>query len=186
MNIIVRTYSGKICFRPDTSWKERDDAAYLPEFVNSVSASPALFVRICKAGRFVSSKFARRYYDSFAYGMFLYPDDLLNDGPEGFACASCLDHSTFVSYPLRDVGALAERGLRVCRDGEEFFACPPPPESVIDSCLEFASSRCYLRTGDFLAIELGPIRPLCARDEAECQVCAYCGDNLIFDFKTVF
>lgn len=188
MNIIVKTYNDKICFRPDTTWKERDDAAYLPEFVNSVSAAPVLFIRIRKAGRSVSAKFADRYYDAVGYGMFLYPDDLLQDGPEGFACASCMDHTTFISYPLKETSVLGTEGfgLRICKDGEELFCCPSPSAVKVEESIELASSHCYLRTGDFLAVELGPLQRLCTRDEGECQVVGYSGGSLSFDFKIVF
>lgn len=188
MNIVVKTYSGKVTFRPDTTWKQGDDAVYFPDFINSVSASPVLFARICKAGRSVSSKFAERYYDAVGYGMLLYPDDLLADGPEGFACASCMDHTSFLSHPLlgKDTLDLSDRGLRIDRDGEEIFRSPAGKAEFIAASIQTASRFCYLRTGDFLVMELAPMMPLASRSDGERQICAYFGDNMVFDFKTVF
>lgn len=188
MNIIVKTYSGKVIFRPDTTWKQGDDALYLPEFINSVSACPVMFVRICKAGRSVYAKFAERYYDAVGYGMLLYPDDLIAQGPEGFACACCMDHTTFLSHPLLDKATLGnpDCGLKICRDGEEIFSSPAAEAGAVAEAIETASRFCYLRTGDFLATELTGRTPLASRSDGERRLYGYFGDNPIFDFKVVF
>lgn len=175
-------------FRPDTTWKQGDDAVYFPDFIGSASACPVLFARISKAGRSIDSKFAGRYYDAIGYGMLLYPDDLMADGPEGFACACCMDHTSFLSYPLLDKATLdnPEHGLRIERDGEEIFRSPAGKAEYIAESIETASRFCYLRTGDFLVMELSQRMPLASRSDGERQICGYFGDNMVFDFKVVF
>lgn len=58
MNIIVKTSSGHITVRPDTTWEKDNEDFYPPEFVDELTYSPVLFARILKPGRSVGRKFA--------------------------------------------------------------------------------------------------------------------------------
>ena len=148
MNIVVLSPSGKTFVRPDTTWERANEDFYVPEFISRISASRVLYVRVCKPGRSVGEKFAERYYDSFGYGALLYPEDLIDGSPEGFACASCLDHSSFLSGELSPKEEL-DPGLRVrvCR--------------AIAEVTRF----CYIRIGDLIAIETSPREALCSRED---------------------
>ena len=100
MNIIVKTSSGHITVRPDTTWEKDNEDFYPPEFVDELTYSPVLFARILKPGRSVGRKFASRYYDSIGFGVLLYPENMLDGTPEGYAQAICLDHTSFLPSPM--------------------------------------------------------------------------------------
>lgn len=185
MNIIVRTYNGNIVFRPETTWKRGDDSVYLPEFVDSVEAAPVAFVRICKAGRSVGERFASRYYDAVGYGMLLYPVELMNSGAEGFATACCLDHTSFLSLPCLDKMSLGAGELRISKGSDA--SCYRAPEAAeIEKAIELATRYCYIRTGDFLAVELDKKRLLSNRQQPPVFVEGSYEGSPLFDFKVVF
>ena len=100
MNIIVRTAEGKYIVRPDTTWERDNEDIYIPEFVNRITWTPVLFARVSKPGRSVGEEFAERYYDGIGYGVLLYPEDMCDGSETGFACASCLDHTSFLPFPV--------------------------------------------------------------------------------------
>lgn len=185
MNILVKTYDGNIVFRPETTWKRGDDCVYLPEFIDSVEAAPVVFVRICKSGRSVGRQFATRYYDAVGYGMLLYPTELLNSGPEGFASACCLDHTSFLSLPCLDRMSLGDGELCIAK-GSEIQRYKAPGAGEIEDAIEFATCFCYIRTGDFLAVELEKRKPLCNRQQPSTLVVGSYGGSPLFDFTVNF
>ena len=159
MNIVVRTYSGKIVTRPDTSWKSRDDSFYAPEFVKKASISPIMFLRICRAGKCIAEKFADRYYDRAGYGFLIYAENLIDGSEDGFSSASCLDHTSF--FPDlnldRDLEGSPSADFEI-RDGENSALCSVKGLTYdgMNSLIELASGRCLLRASDIVAEELGP------------------------------
>ncbi len=155
MNIIVRTYSQKVIVRPDTTLVRNEEDFYPPEFVSTLDCTPVVFARISKAGRSVGRQFASRYYDALGYGVLLYPVDLMTGDEEDFACASCLDHSSYLPPELVDRESFNwDGGVRVLRDGEEFFCCDGVSAALIEDAISQASRYVYVRRGDYIAIEL--------------------------------
>ena len=100
MIIIVKTAAGSIITRPETSWERNGTDFYPQEFIEAAACTPVVYARIGKSGRSVAARFAGRYYDSFGYGALLYPENLLDGSPESIACASCIDHSSYLAGPL--------------------------------------------------------------------------------------
>ena len=151
--------------RPDTTWERIPEADfYVPGSVDTISAAPVLCARICRLGKCVGAKFARRYFDGVGRGLLLYPESLVESGPEGFAAACCVDRTSHFPLPEENPDSLAEadRDL-LCR------------------ALEQASANCRVRTGDFLCVETGPRTVLCKREGAENEVHAQgCDFRIIF------
>lgn len=159
MNIIVRTASGKYIVRPDTTWEKDNEDLYLPEFVDGVSYTPVLFARICKPGRSIGRNFAARYYDSVNYGVLLYPENILDGCEEAFACASCLDHTSFLPFPLQDRNCLDSEAqfnlsIRKGNGNEMQFRHNSSSAAMIESAIAEATRFIYIRSGDLIAIEL--------------------------------
>ena len=96
MNVVVLTSVGNVVVRPDTTWERDNEDFYVPSFIDSLKYSPVLFARVCKPGRSIGEKFASRYFDAVGYGVLLYPTELLAIKEQGWAAASCLDHTTFL------------------------------------------------------------------------------------------
>ena len=188
MNIPVITSNGKIIVRPDTTWERDNEDVYLPEFVDSLSWTPVFFVRVSKPGRSIGEKFASRYYDAVGYGVLLYPENLIDGSEEGFACASCLDKTSFLPFPLYNPVTLGVDGnefvLR-CAD-RELFRSSAGSRSLAERALVEVSRRCYLRTGDLVAVELQAREKLLTRTEGSARVeGTYC-ENPTVDFKVIF
>lgn len=153
MNIIVRTYGGNVIIRPDTTWSRYNDDYFVPDFVDEISWSPVVCVRISRLGKHIAEKFASRYYDGAGRGVLLYPENLLDGSPESFAVANILDRTSSIVLPEGDVALLS---------GED--------RASIDSALAQASRIARVRAGDILAVELAPRVPLCARSGGRFEV----------------
>lgn len=169
MNIIVKTFSGKCIVRPDTTWERDNEDFYPPEFVSALSSTKVLFARISKPGRSVGLRFASRYYDGFGYGVLLYPEDMLDGSETGFACASCLDHTSFLPFPVKEKTELSS---------EE--------SAMIESAIEEATRYIYIRTGDIIAIELCGRTPLCRREDGTFSYVSDFQGKTLPEFKIVF
>lgn len=162
MNIVVRTISGNCIVRPDTTWERDNEDIFPPEFVDRLSFVPVLFARISKPGKSIGLRFASRYYDSLNYGILLYPENLMNGGEEDYACASCIDHTSFLSSPLFDKTSFSSgmNEFRLYKGEEEIYHTDTQGIESIETAISESSSRIYLRTGDLVAVELSGRLPL--------------------------
>lgn len=192
MNIVVITANGKCIVRPDTTWERDNEDFFPPEFVNRLSYSPVLFARISKPGRSIGEKFADRYYDGIGYGVLLYPQDLIDGSEAGYACASCLDHTTFLPFPLFNkvtLGQGNEFKLYVKKDSKpsrNIFVHDAGTTGMIEAAIAEATKYVYIRSGDILAVELKPRRALCSRADGVISVKGKYCDNITMDFKINF
>ena len=120
---------------------------------------------------------------------------LMDGSAEGFACACCLDHSSFLPSPelaredydstLESCGSPASL-LSLTLDGKPLeFGCAGPVPCFHDA-IALASRYCYLRTGDLLAIELSPPRTLCSRDDGSVHIEGCFNKRKTIDFKLIF
>lgn len=188
MNIIVKTSSSKYIVRPDTTWERDNEDFFPPEFVDSLSYTPVLFARISKPGRSVSEKFASRYYDGVGYGLLLYPENMLGPAEEDFACASCLDHTSFLPFPtyLPIVLGGDDNLFRLFKDGSLLYETAEGTREMIENAISEASKYIYFRSGDILAIELKSREFLCRREEGIVDVAAMFCKNKTIEFKINF
>lgn len=185
MNIPVLTYSGKVVVRPDTTWKRDDDSFYAPEFVERVTWAPVVYARISRPGRSIGERFAGRYYDGIGFGVLLYPENLIDGSAEGFATASCLDHTSFLCHPAFGMECLGDPAsvFKLMEGGTELFSFNPGNAGFIDKAVAEVTRYCYIRNGDFLAMELAPRSTLCTRGDSAVELSASYRGNRILDFK---
>ena len=185
MNIVVLTAGRRVVVRPDTTWEKDSEDLYVPDFVGRLSWSPVLFTRVAKPGRSIGLRFAGRYFQTYSYGVLLYPEDLIDGTQEGYACACCLDHTSFLPGEMFDKSA-SGAGFTLLRDGEEIFRCGEASVPAMEENIAEVSRFCYLRTGDLVATELRPREPLCTREGGQCRLEGISGDVRLCDFKIVF
>lgn len=190
MNIVVDTYAGSTCCRPDTTWERENRDFYVPGMANELLWTPVVFARIAKAGKCVGKKFASRYYDGIGFGILIYIGDLM---PET-AAASCADHSTVLPFPLYNPVVLdnGENLFQVLKDGQSIFEGPTGDgagelyRQKIEDAICRTSQLTSLRTGDMIAAELSQMTPFAARPEGKVSLRAtYCG-NILCDFSIIF
>lgn len=169
MNIAVLSASGRVFVRPDTTWERYNRDFFVPEFIDSISFTPVLFARVCRPGKSISSRFAGRYFDGAGFGVLLYPETLIDGSEEGFACASCIDHTSFLPFPVP--GRREEYGDAVVSvDGATMTSCKLPGDDSICAAIEKITHSCLIRTGDVIAVELQERRPLCSRTDGRVTV----------------
>lgn len=183
MNIIVKTTSGHIIVRPDTTWEKDSEDFFPPEFVTELSYTPVFFARICKPGRSVGEKFASRYYDGIGYGVLLYPENLMDGHELSFAQACCLDHTSFLPAPFLEKTQAAS--FDVCKGTEVLASFESPSLAEIDAAIAEATRFVYIRTGDLLAIELDGRKTLCKRSEGSVEVATNVGGEPSMKFNIV-
>lgn len=187
MNIIVKTSSGHITVRPDTTWEKDNEDFYPPEFVDELTYSPVLFARILKPGRSVGRKFASRHYDSIGFGVLLYPENMLDGTPEGYAQAICLDHTSFLPSPMFPPERLERNGhFRLFRNEHDLFVFDQPSLNMIEDAIVEGTKLLYIRTGDLIAIELAPRKPLTIRPDVSSHITGTFDNNEIIDFQIIF
>ncbi len=185
MNIVVKTYGGSICCRPDTTWERENRDFYSPDCVDTLHWTPVVLARICKAGKCIGEKFASRYYDAMNFGAMLYIGEFMND----LASASCADHTSILPFPLYNTAVFEnpDNHFRFTKNGNGIFECSTEGlASRIEEAICEASVLTSLRIGDFAAVELAAPSLLVSREEKQCAVAATFCDNGIFDFKLIF
>lgn len=187
MNIITRTYSGKYIVRPDTTWERDNEDFYPPEFISSLSYTPVLFARISKPGRSIGKPFAGRYYDSVSFGVLLYPEDILGPSEEDFACASCIDHTSFLTLPATDKAVFNwDDHFMIERNGSRIFESGRTSADMIEKAIEESTKYIYIRSGDLLALELRSREQLCSREDGTIEISSKIGERPLGDFRIIF
>lgn len=190
MNIVVKPYGSSLCYcRPDTTWERENRDLYSPECVNEWLWAPIVFVRISKAGKCISPKFASRYYDGFNFGALLYCSFGEMSAEVERAYTSCADHTSILPAPLYNPVVMEnEENAFIVRKGEEVMfesTCLGIKEMIEESICK-ASQLTSLRIGDFVAVELAPLTMMTCRKENGAQIKATFCENSIFDFKVIF
>jgi hypothetical protein len=190
MNIAVKTCDGHILVRLDTTWEKDNEDFYPPEFVDSLTYSPVIFARVQKPGRSISQKFASRYYDAVNFGVLLYPENLNDGSPAGLAQASCLDHTSFLPTPLFQPLTIGQKdnSFELRKSSRKVYSIGG--EDITLETIENAIVECtkyiYIRTGDFIAVELTDRKPLAVRSDGTVAITGtWCGNDTI-NFKIIF
>ena len=98
--------------------------------------------------------------------MLLYPEDLLGSGEEDFACASCLDHTSFLPFPMFLPLVLGKEDnlYRIFKEVKVLFESSSGTLDMIENAVSEASKYVYFRSGDIIAIELQARETLCRRE----------------------
>ena len=169
MNIVVVPFcsEGYYC-RPDTTLEKEGKDYYVPECATELSVAPVVFVRIAKAGKSISEKFAQRYYDSFGSGLLIYAENIiLGETPTSFSQASSLDASSYLPFDFAPVSALADFSCKLKINGTDAVDMSVDDTILpyINEFIELISSRTSLRIGDVIAFETFDRVPVKIGDE---------------------
>lgn len=189
MNIIVKPYGcGASYCRPDTSWERENRDLYTPDRIDRWDWAPIVFVRISKAGKCVGKKFASRYYDAFGFGALLYIGSIEGQSVDT-AASSCADHTSVLPFPLYNTAVLegTENEFKAYSNGNEIYSTGCSDiQAAIEEAICRSSEFVSLRTGDIVAVELAPVKPLAERSEGEIRFSGTFCENQTFDFKILF
>ena len=99
MNIVtVPDNSDFYYIRPDISLNRDSNDYFCPDEITEITVAPFVYIRMDKAGKAISFKFAGRYCSQIGYGVNLTAQSLVNkDYPMSFLTANSLDNTTYVS-----------------------------------------------------------------------------------------
>lgn len=184
MNIVLLTSGGKVIVRPDTTRARDGEDVYMPEFVKSVTYTPVLYAKISRPGRSIGEKFAGRYFEEMNAGVLLYPENLIDGTPEGYACASCIDRTSVLPFSL--VGKEADCEFRI-EAGSGVISSFRRTPGLLERAIAETSLHCYLRNGDYVAVELAGRSPLPVTEEdGICSLRAFAGKERILDLRVFF
>lgn len=190
MNISILTADGKILCRPDTTWERDDKDLFVPDGMSGFLYAPILFARVSKAGKFIGEKYADRYYDSINFGILLYPEDDLDGTPASIGAASCHDRTSVLPFPLYTKHTLEKQDNEfvLLKDCREIYrkAVGTDSMALIENALVRISSAVSQRIGDYVAVELEPMKGLVCSKEKETHISASYCENPVFDFKIIF
>lgn len=187
MLIAVKTFSGKVIVRPDNTRVKDGEDVYMPEFVSRLEWTPVIYTRIIRPGRSISKKFADRYWDSFNVGILLFPADLIDGSEEGYACASCLDHSSLLNLEFHGVKEQSKEYNKIVISKNEnvlFSDTIDVRERILNSIAD-VSRFCWLREGDLLAVEIRPREALCDMKNSPFQISGTMDGQTVFDKKII-
>ncbi len=187
MNIVVKTASGHVICRPDTSWERKSEDFYLPDFVGALSFTPVTYARISKPGRSIGEAFTSRYYSEIGCGVLLYPDSFLDGSEEGFAAASCMDYSSLLPEKMFDKNdpAFKELHFSLKKGSRDICSLRISPVPVLNRAIQDASRIIYLRSGDFIAVELQNRMSLYSRDEGNVNIRGGHSEISLLDFNII-
>lgn len=169
MNILVSPLAGgTFSFRSDSTLIRAMTDFYIPDYVESISAVPAMFFRSERSGKAVREEFVPRYLGPFSCGILLkasISSDTVAEADRIFV-ENALDYSTVIPYDLSPIenllGAIsASRPFILKINGIEKSKVENCPE-MQELCMRFAaiSRYCSVRTGDMMAFELAPPVPI--------------------------
>ncbi len=153
MNILTISYNSDFHYiRPDISLNKDSNDYFCPDGITEITVAPFMYIRIERAGKAISCKFAQRYYSAVGYGVNLTAASLIkSEIPQSFQTANSLDNTTYVSrlhsfeeFPTDLFENLSEERIK------ELFNIE----------IEKITRLTSVRTGDYIAIELAPHSPL--------------------------
>lgn len=162
---------------PDSGILRHDNPMYVPDFDHEFLGYPSLIVKICKLGKNVSSKFAKRYYGEVAPGVAIHASGLLkelrHDG-KPWTRAVVFDKCCLVGDFI-SVEEWGNAGSFEIRYGDRAI-CWKQSELIrgIDEVIESISRENILKTGDLVLVGLSPD---CFQLEREKTLSAFVGGN---------
>lgn len=180
MNIVIKRGEGGIYCRPDTTLERENRDFYCPDEMGGLSYSPVIFARISKTGKWISSKFVDRYYDSVGFGIMIYDSSLLDGSIDSIASASCYDHSSLLPQETVNKDDLINGGVQIFKNTDSIYrTITEEMAERLEKAICEVSAKVSLRIGDIVALELTSIAHLADKDETKLSL------KILFNEKTL-
>ncbi|MDR1652292.1 MAG: fumarylacetoacetate hydrolase family protein [Prevotellaceae bacterium] len=144
-----------VSFRVDSTIIKGNKPFYMPEFSGDFAAQLFAAAKVCKLGKNIATRFAHRYYDTFALSICLKANDLLQR-KETQNLAVSFDGATSLSnfFPVEkmdfkqaNIDFHFNNNIYTVNNFEHFI-------SITNEMIAYASKFCILKTGDLLLSEL--------------------------------
>lgn len=146
-----------IFLKPDSALLKDGKPFFLPDFSADLQYETEVVVRICRLGKHIAPRFARRYYDAVTVGIDFTARDLqrrFRDGGLPWELSKGFDGSAVVGrfVPLEQAGGDVQRlDFRLDIDGREAQrGCTADMLFRVDDILAYVSRFMTLKMGDLL------------------------------------
>lgn len=143
--------------KPDTALLRNNDPFYIPSFSNEIHYETELVVRIKKAGRSISERFAHKYYDEVGLGIDFTARDLQREAvAKGHPWEKCkgFDHSAAVSP---EFVKLPELGVNIQELHFEMKLNGEIRQSGDTSHMIFSVDRVISHVSQFIMLRMGDL-----------------------------
>ena len=176
MNIITVPYNSDFYYiRPDISLNRDGNDYFCPDSITEIAVAPFIYIRMDKAGKAISAKFAHRYCSQIGYGLNLTAQSLISkEYPMSFCTANSLDNSTYITqlYQLEEFPAqIIIQALEISELFNKNTEALTKAKVILESGNENIQGLFYkhiekitklssVRTGDLIILELCPSQPV--------------------------
>ena len=176
MNIITVPYNSDFYYiRPDISLNRDGNDYFCPDSITEIAVAPFIYIRMDKAGKAISAKFAHRYCSQIGYGLNLTAQSLIKkEYPMSFCTANSLDNSTYITqlYQLEEFPAqIIIQALETYELFNKNTEALTKAKVILESGNENIQELFYkhiekitklssVRTGDLIILELCPYQPV--------------------------
>ncbi len=143
-----------VFMKPPTALLKGDKPFYYPEFSKNIHFEGELVVRICKNGKHIQEKFAKKYYDQVTLGLDLTARDLQNELKskghpweiaKGFDGSAVIGSFVPLAGDLSDISFTIRKNNEIVQNGycqDMLFS--------IDYLIHYISQFFMLQTGDLI------------------------------------
>jgi 2-keto-4-pentenoate hydratase/2-oxohepta-3-ene-1,7-dioic acid hydratase in catechol pathway len=112
-----------IFMKPDTAILPKKTPFVIPEFSNDVHHEVEVLVKICKVGKYISAKFAHKYYDEIGLGIDFTARDLqtkLKEKGLPWEKSKAFDHSAIIGdfLPKKNYSSLENINFELRKNSE--------------------------------------------------------------------
>lgn len=145
-----------IFMKPDTAILPKKTPFTIPEFSNNVHHEVEVLVKICKVGKYISPKFAHKYYDEIGLGIDFTARDLqtmLKEKGLPWEKAKAFDHSAIIGdfLPKKNYTSLENINFEL-RNNSEIVQKGTTSMMLwnIDEIVSYVSQFFTLKKGDII------------------------------------
>lgn len=156
MNIFILNKFGLSLFvKTDLTLCRDNSDFYIPDNFDSIIIEPAIAVKINRAGKYISSQFAQRYYSEINIALNIVSDNFYSDKitVTEYSLNSTMEQS-FYLIDNKNISELST-GFIISMDTENDIVISPSytdPKNIIDSAIEEISRKISLKSGDIVAV----------------------------------
>lgn len=170
MNLIILPKDQPLFrYRPDSTLIRDLSVYYLPDQVQALLATPVLSIRMRRPGKAIATRFAERYWESFGFGLLLYPQLWDTEAPHREFIENAMDFTSLIPLKTVSMDQYPAQQLPTYQiNGQQWPASLQYPD--LNTCAERLSEvshYCSLRIGDLLLWELDTPRPLAVGDRLD-------------------
>lgn len=156
MNIFIQNkFELSLFVKTDLTLCRDNSDFYIPESFQSIIIEPAIAVKINRAGKYISSQFAHRYYSEVNIALNIVSDNFYSDKIKvtEYYLNSVMEQS-FYFIDIKNISELS-KGFVINMEADNDIITSPSytdPNIIVDYAIEEISRVTSLKSGDIIAV----------------------------------